>query len=1233
MYRYLLINLCLKSLFFKSMLTLRTFMRKSLLLCLLWLACPTLLNAAQQGKITIDLHDATYSEFFLAIEKLSDYSFIYNTQDIDKLGKRNFQFIDFELENILDECFKNIGYSWQLEDKHVVIVKEIQKQEVKSTKAKGIVLDEKGEPIVGVTIRIQGTTYGTTTNLDGKFELEVPAEADIVLIFSFVGMKEEKVKFVGQKEVKVTMYEDVQALDDVVVTGYQVIDKRKLTSAISTIKAEDLDRMGALTVDQMLEGKAPGLMIMNISAQPGAATKMRVRSGNTFTGTREPLWVIDGVIYEDPVPLTAAEINSLDNVNLIGNAITGLNPQDIAQIDILKDASATAIYGTRAANGVIVVTTKRGKSGSLSLSYNGSLSIVDRPRYSDLNLMNSKERVDVSREIAQKNLYYPSTIFQYVGYEGALRRYYMREIDFSQFQQEVARLETMNTDWFGELYRTALTHSHGVNLSGGTDKIRLYAGLNYDDQRGTEINVGLYRISGRINTDFNLRKNVLISLGLSGSSQKATYNHSAYSVFNEAFNMSRAIPAYDEKGELYYIDRIFKANNTGDYHYAKYNILNELANSRRTVLNKDFNIRASVDWEIIKGLKIRSQFSYRNTSNMTEEWIGAKTYYMATWRTYENITDRDEEAIRKRARVPFGGIYSGGNTSQEAVSISTQINFNKSIAEHHHFNLNIGQEASSTSYDGAENWMAPGYNHEQGRSFIAIPDFYMNSNTNIKDLKYPYMLQWFCDGSYGFNVYPTITDRVSNFISVFGIFNYSYDDRYIFNFNIRSDGSNTFGQYQRYKFRPAWSTSVRWNIHSEPFMAGASSSYMDELALRFSYGFRGNPPSASPYLTIQRYGQSNPDVAPEYTSELASFPNANLKWERTQTINLGLNHSWFGGRISGALDYSYSKSVDLLLTRPVSLVNGSSYQMYNGGSKNDHTFELNLLTQNIKTKNFQWNMNFNITKIKERILRGSKEDVELDSVEDFLNGSIYLKDFPIDGFYSYRFAGLSKDGLPTFEGFETDESLVNRDGYWDTRTIYAQLQKALVYEGSRLPSFYGGFGTEFRYKNITLSANFSYKIGQKVRLLEMYNGNQTMPMPEQNMSGEFNDRWRKPGDEAFTDIPCLSNAALIPSQTVEEKVSYHILPWNRSYWWAYDQSNVRTAKGSYIRWQTLTLNYTLPDRYVKRLGASNVRIGMQVQNLGVLTFDKKLKGKDPEQVRSVGMPLLPSYNFNLSFSF
>lgn len=1180
-----------------------------------------------QRRVSMQMKEVTLDKVFRELSRQVNCEFLYNHSVVKQKGRVTVEAKDQELKELLDNLLSQLDMEYVVDENVIIIRDKLQTVDPsdKELKVRGTVVDEKGEILSGVTVHIKGTNLGTVTDAKGMFMLRLPERQDIVLSFSFVGKQTKELKFAGQKEIKVVMYEDIQALEDVVVTGYQVIDKRKLTSAISTVKAEDLEKMGALTIDQMLEGKAPGLMIMNMSAQPGAATKIRVRAGGTFTGTREPLWVIDGVIYEDPVPLSAADINSLDNVNLIGNAITGLNPQDIAQIDILKDASATAIYGTRAANGVIVVTTKRGKEGSLALNYSGSVSIVDRPRYSDLNLMNSKERIDVSREIARRNLYYPSDIHQYVGYEGALKKYYYRELDYAGFQQEVARLETMNTDWFGELYRKAITHSHSVNMSGGNEKMRVYAGLNYDNQTGTEIHVGLYRVGGRINADFNLRKNILISLSLSGSVQKADYNHSAYSVFDQAYNMSRAVPAREENGELFYIDKSFIVPYQMD-QYGKFNILNELANSRRTIWNKELNMRASVDWEIIKGLKIHSQFSFRNTSNIEEEWITDQTFYIAPLRTYGDIADRNEREMKGQAIVPFGGIYSNGSTSSEALSVTTQVNYNKSVAEKHHFNLNIGQEANTTSYTGASGWMAPGYNHEQGRSFMKLPAFWDKTS----EYPYPNMVNWLAEtsGVYvnfnGNDIYPRITDRKTNTLSFFGIFNYQFEDRYIFNFNIRSDGSNRFGQYQRYKFRPAWSTSFRWNLHSEGFMSG-TESFLDEFAVRLSYGFRGTPPNTSPYLVIRNYGQNQVELLPEYVSSLSSFPNANLKWERTKTLNVGLNHSWFGGRISGAFDYAYSRSLDLLLSRPVSLVNGSATQMYNGGSKEDHTFEMNVLGQLIESRKFQWNVNVNITRVKEKVLRGFDGNVTESTILNFLKGDIYMKGFPLDGFYSYQFDKLDDKGLPTYKGFE--EAPLDMDFTdVDSRTYYELLQKCLVYEGNRLPKFYGGFGTEFRYANFTLTANFTYKIGQKVRLLELYNGGlQKMPLPENNMSGEFNQRWRQPGDE--TIIPALSNEELMGI------VSSYILPLDYSYWWAYDQSDVRTAKGSYIRWQTLTLNYNLPDRYVHRLGMSNVRFGFQVQNLGVLTFDKKLKGKDPEQVRSVGMPVLPSYNFSLDFSF
>jgi len=1211
-------------------------MKKMCLIICFWL-CPLLGIQAEtfsQSRINLRLENATLDQVFRMLSKQVDYDFLYNHNVVKQKRNINIDVKNKELNDFLEELLPSVGMEYTIDEKVIIIREKTGEPETQAITIQGKVKDANGNALPGVTIRIKGTSYGTVTDADGLFSLKLSDSRDITLVFSFVGMKDEEVRFSGQKEIQVVMYEEAQQLEDVVVTGYQVIDKRKLTSAISTVKAEDLNRMGALTIDQMLEGKAPGLMIMNISSQPGAASKMRVRAGGTFTGTREPLWVIDGVIYEDPVPLSAADINSLDQINLIGNAISGLNPQDIAQIDILKDASATAIYGTRAANGVIVITTKRGKTGSLSLNYSGTVSIVERPGYSKLELMNSRERIDVSREIMQRHLYYPLEITSFVGYEGALKRYYDRKTDFAGFQQEVSQLEEMNTDWFGELYRTSIKHSHGVNLSGGNEKMRVYAGLSYDNQQGAEIHTGLTRIGGRINTDFNLRKNVLISLGISGSSQKADYNHSAYSVFNEASGMSRAIPVHDANGKLIYQDVAFNSGAI-DIH-VPYNILEELENSRHTVVNKDLNMRASVDWEVVRGLKLRSQFSYRNTTNTDEEWMTDKTKTSRIARTYFHLEDKDPQKVTTYSMLPFGGLYKSGTTSSEAYTLTTQVNYNKSVSEVHHFNINLGHEATSTSYEGASGWEAPGYNHDQGRSFIKLPAFYVSlDNSQSQTYAYLNMLNWLTDRSTnvlpGHNIYPTITDSKSNTLSFFGIFNYQYGNRYIFNFNLRSDGSNRFGQYERYKFRPAWSASLRWNMHAETFMQKWADRFLDELALRFSYGFRGMVPNASPYMIIQDYGQTNAGVSPEFVSSLSSFPNANLKWERTKTFNGGVNFSFLAGRISGAFDYAYSKSLDLLLSRPVSLVNGQASQLYNGGTKEDHTLEFNVLVQALNLPKFRWNVNFNVSRVTEKILEGFDDNITSASVRSFLDGTIYRKGFPLDGFYSYRFKGLNDKGEPTFVNFE-ESAWCSEAQYFGNDVILAEMEKALVYEGNRLPKFYGGFGTEFKYGGFTLSASFSYKIGQRVRLLELYpGGTQNMPMPEKNMSSVFVNRWRQPGDN--TDIPALSNASLSNNNNQALLASTYILPWLSSLWWAYDNSDIRTAKGSYIRWQNLTLYYDVPAKALEQFGISNVRLGFQAQNLGVLTFDKKLKGMDPEQVRSLGMPVLPSYNFSLNFSF
>jgi hypothetical protein len=299
---------------------------------------------AQAGKMDINVHGVTLAQLLDTIQS-KGYQAFFNAKAIANVKNVTVNLQDATVGQVLDVALAGTGFTYSLTGNTVVI--SVKQEEPKSFKVSGTVRDKAGMTLPGVTIQVKGTTVGVVTDSEGRFTINLPQQEHLALIFSFIGYEKKEIRVhQDMADLSVVLETKTEEMDEVVVTGYQTIDKRKLTSSIYSLSSEDLDFQGAVRLDQMLEGKVPGLLVMTSSAAPGAATKMRLRGSNTFTGTREPLWVIDGIIYEDPVPLTADEINSWDNINLIGNAITGLNPQDIERIDVLKDASATAIYGT-----------------------------------------------------------------------------------------------------------------------------------------------------------------------------------------------------------------------------------------------------------------------------------------------------------------------------------------------------------------------------------------------------------------------------------------------------------------------------------------------------------------------------------------------------------------------------------------------------------------------------------------------------------------------------------------------------------------------------------------------------------------------------------------------------------------------------------------------------------------------------------------------------------------------
>lgn len=1096
----------------------------------------------------------------------------------------------------------------------------------------GRVLDEKGEPLPSayITVRMNnGLESHSVTDLEGQFSFAATGNEER-LYASYVGYKESQMYVKeGKYNYVFRLKVDEKMIEEVVVTGYNTIDKRKLTSSISSITAEDLDMKGKLNVSEMLEGKIPGLMVLTNSATPGAAPSMRLRGTSTFTGSREPLWVIDGIIYENPVPLTADDINSLDNVNLIGNAISGLNPQDIARIDVLKDASATAIYGTRAANGVIVVTTKTGEAGKVHVNYSFNAQVTNRPHYSDFNLMTSKQRIDVSREIMDKGLYFQSMPERY-GYEGAMMDYWDKKISFPEFQSQVSQMEANNTDWFGELYRNAFSQTHNVSLSGGTSSTRYYSSVSYTNDAGAERGTDLQRFTARMNLTSHITDRLSVDLRMSGSYQDANYNNGYYSAFDEAYYTNRIFPAREADGSYSYIQKLITEDMTTQKKvYGKYNILNELDNSSQRIKNTSLNLTGNLNWEIIKGLRYTTTVGLTTTNNGMENAIGERTFYCAGLRGYDYGATPPRVDATEQSRLLDGGVWSNSNTGQLAYMWRNQINYNFDIKNTHMFNFDLGHEMSSTRYRGQASGLIPGYMPDQGETFV---NYWAGSVDDAKRY-YWYLRQWFMgSGDVKATAFPSITDKKNNTLSFYMTATYSLKNYFSFNFNVRNDGSNQFGQYENAKFNPVWSASGRVNLHEMHFLEDVE--WLNMLSVRASYGYRGSVPSVTPYLIISTPKTNS--TTGELSSQISAYPNANLKWEKTSTWNGGVEASMLKNRINVGLDFYHSRSSDLITNRAVSLINGTTDLYYNNGIATNTGVELSLSTLNIKSKDFTWRTSFMYSYNKNSVKQGVVSD---NMYGDYISGSVIVDGASVDGFYSYQFAGLDQYGLPRFKNLEHLPAGLSRDQV---------LQTVLTYSGTRTPKSHGSFSTEFRWKQLSLRAQFTYKFGYKQRLLALYqDGNPALPQPENNLNSAFVDRWRQQGDENKTNIPGLTNVSLnLPTgtETINDAnrhtftmADYRYLrdigPTTYAGWYMYDNSDERVVSCNHIRFRQLTLAYDLPETWLSRIGFGDCRIDFQAQNIGVWTFDKKLKGQDPDQVASIGMPVLPMFNFGIQFSF
>lgn len=1082
-------------------------------------------------------------------------------------------------------------------------------ENVKKIKVEGKVIDQNGLPLMGVHVQTVGDVRsGVITDMEGKFSILLPADKQKrVLELSFIGMVTERVIVNCAKDelnLLVTLKEDDERLSEVVVTGYQQIDRRHLTSAVSSVSMEDIKVPGITNLTQMLEGKIPDMVVSSNSGEINATPRLRVRGTSTIVGNREPLWVVDGIIVNDPVNLSPDVLNDPDYVNRIGNAISGLNPQDIERLDVLKDAAATALYGTRAANGVIVVTTKKGRAGKPEVAYSGTMTFRRRPYYTDdkIDLMNSKERIQFSEKLVGMHYIYPQNM-PLVGYEYALQNLYNGTYTNEQFQSEVAKLQTLNTDWFDILTRNSFSTDHNVNVSGGSENVRYYASLGYTDENDVIRWNDNKRYTANGKLDMILSPKMQLSFHLNGYLNEKTYAQDALNPIDYAYNTSRAIPAYTDNGDYAY----YKKYGNVDIGYLNFNILNELNNSYQKQSVSSFTATANLRYQATDWLSLNGILS-ASTSNaeLTGYW-GEKTYYAA----YLRGCEYGAEPPKDLSTMPYGGELSKQTTRNKSYTARLQANFSKKFNELHYVSAVLGAEANSNRYEAFKT-TERGYFEDRGKAFIS------DVSTD-----YAAYTKWLLG-----NV-PTVTDSQLNLLSAYLTASYSYDDYFTLNANMRYDGSNKFGSRSNEKLLPVWSVSgmVDLNrvLHLNKFVKP-----LDALSFKASYGEQGNMLDGQTSELVIRKGSVN-SYYNELYSKVHAFANPDLKWEKTQSLNFALEGALWNNRLQFGLEYYYKKTNDAFMEKEISDVNGYTSYVVNSGTVVNKGYNVHVTAVPVRKKDIYWSISGSVSKImNEMRTNPSAQAYDLSS---FLNGTAVVKGHSLNTFWSYDFTGLNpENGGPMFNDWSDKKDELEQ---MDKLTAYTSV---LVPSGQREPDITGSIHNTFSYKAWTLNVGLYYSLGAKTRLFRVFKDFVSGYSSEMNMNKALLQAWSKPGDEKYTDIPSVMG---------QQSAGYsdYRFHWSSAYDWRgakladnswdmYDYSTARVVSADYLKISSLSLTYEVPIEWLKNYHIKRLALTLGATNL--YTFcHKDLKGQTPTQsgFSEVQLSDTPTYTFGLAVNF
>ncbi|HMU59567.1 MAG TPA: SusC/RagA family TonB-linked outer membrane protein [Chitinophagaceae bacterium] len=1183
---------------------------------ILLLAVSLQMAARSSGQtVTLTMNNVPVKQVLKEVQKQTGYNIIADEDAIQKAGLVSIRVKDVTVQEALRQCFKSNAYQVTIVGQTIsikyepVLLPVEEAPDIAFIEITGKVTNEKGEPMAAASIINLTTKKGVQAASDGSFRIQ--ASVNDIIQVSYVGYVSKVFRISeGLTNLQVQLQPVEIKGEELIVTGYQQIKKSLMTGSVSKVKATDLVINGTSTLEQSLQGKLAGVDVINNSGMLGIRQTVRVRGVSTLLGNQEPVWVVDGIIQEDPLPFQARELNRFNQEpsnsellkNFIGSTISWLNPYDIEEVTVLKDAASTAIYGVKAANGVILITTKRGKSGRAPVvSYNASVSTQQRLTYHDMNLMNSKERVDVSREIWGRGLISTSSLDN-VGYSGLLKQYLEQKISYADFNQGVKQLEVNNTDWFDILFQTPVSHAHNISVSGGGANNSYYGSFGVNSQNGQAKGNDQKSYQGSLNFTSNISSKLIFTASLAGnySNTNGFYQVDPYKY---ATTTSRVIPAFNSDGTLaYYSNPLYR-----------YNILNELANTGNNNVKTSLNANMSLRYRLPAGFYFESLFGFNYSNLHGETYATERSYSITGRRGYEYGAYGPNDQLYRMSQLPVGGVLTTMESRNNNYTWRNSINYGRTFNKVHVVTGLAGMELRSNIYNGATT-TAYGYMPDRGKAISPPPAVIENSIGTL-----------LANSIYSAGVSGTsIVDRTSNYVSYYGSGSYTYDNRYTANISVRADASNRFGQDERTRFKPIWALGGRWNVANEKFFR--KTKWFNDFSIRATFGFQGNvaenygpdliaqiPPGASGISTLTG----------EPLLRISSLPYANLRWEKTQTIDLGLDFNFFGGRISASADYYNKRSKDLIIMKDVPFENGVVQMPANGGTLTNSGIDLSMNFTPVRTKDFNWSFGFNTSKNFSKITNKQLQNPTWNVAK---SGTYYVEGYAISSFWVFDFTGVdSATGVPMFN---MPTAAQDPNAKFDAIAF-------MKYAGKLNPDFNTGFNTSIRYKTLSVSTNLYLSLGAHKLLPPLYSLDMVRNIPNEynNLSKDLVNRWRKPGDHLITNIPSLPQAGIgllnIPSGNVT--FGNQVQTASESPYTLYNFSTARVVNASYLRISNVNISYTLPEKISRKFFSKTTTVGYSISNLHTFV-SKDYKGVDPE-VASGSQPLPQIHAFTLSVSF